>query len=501
MKRQLAVPATIAFAFATTCWAQTPLSSEFTYQGRLHASGFPAISTADFQFSLLGAATGGAQIGTTLSRDNVALVDGVFTTSLDFGASAFAGQARWLEIAVRSPAGVGGFTTLTPRQPITATPNATFSQQTRGITVNAAGNVGIGTSFPTEKLTVSGLTDLHSGCPQLKVRSGTSSGFVSSSLCGWLPFQDDGMNLSYNYFSTFDNLDHFEDPSRGNSLISLQDGQIILATSSAGQAPLSRMQIDEAGVVSIYTPGFATAAKLEVSGTVEALYFDVTSDLEVFGGRQETFGEPHLIWKLGDYLTQTPQPVGSVGNPELKMISPVTGDELAGFYRDFDSGNGVMFADDKNFRAPNPADPATDIWYCCPEGPEAAMYVRGTARLTNGRATIELPDHFRNLASEPGMTVQLTPGSVDSKGLVYIKKSLNGIEVAELGGGTGNYEFDWRVEAVRKGWEDYKVIRPWLQSDADPDKAWQNRLKMIEERRAHGKPSPAVSADMPRPTE
>ncbi|MBK8271269.1 MAG: hypothetical protein IPK83_24305, partial [Planctomycetes bacterium] len=111
------------------------------------------------------------------------------------------------------------------------------------------------------------------------------------------------------------------------------------------------------------------------------------------------------------------------------MISPVTGDELAGFYRDFDSGNGVMFADDKNFRAPNPSDPTTDIWYCCPEGPEAAMYVRGTARLINGRATIELPDHFRNLASEPGMTVQLTPRSLDSKRLATSKVSLSGIEV------------------------------------------------------------------------
>lgn len=127
------------------------------------------------------------------------------------------------------------------------------------------------------------------------------------------------------------------------------------------------------------------------------------------------------------------------------------------------------------------------------------MYVRGIARLVNGRATIELPDHFRNLAFEPGMTVQLTPRSLDSKGLATTKVSLSGIEVGELAGGRGNYEFDWRVEAVRKGWEDYKVIRPWLQSDADPDKAWQNRLKAIEERRAHGKPSPATTAATPRP--
>src|SRR6185436_8022137 len=151
----------------------------------------------------------------------------------------------------------------------------------------------------------------------------------------------------------------------------------------------------------------------------------------------------HLIWQFGDYPSGNP--ADPIKNPELKMISPVTGDELAGFYRDHNSGNGVMFADDKNFRAPNPADASTDIWYCCPEGPEAAMYVRGTGQLVNGRATIELPDHFRNLASEPGMTVQLTPGSLTSKGLATSKVSLSAIEVGELADGRGNYDFDWRV--------------------------------------------------------
>ncbi|MBK8271272.1 MAG: hypothetical protein IPK83_24320 [Planctomycetes bacterium] len=262
--------------------------------------------------------------------------------------------------------------------------------------------------------------------------------------------------------------------------------------------------MDASGFVGIGTNSPQTTLHVDgdfqVQGDAHLGITDIT--LRIMGGRQSSSGPEHLIWKMGDYLTIVPgNPVGNVYNPELRMISPVTGDELAGFYRDFDTGNGVMFADDKNFRAPNPADASTDIWYCCPEGPEAAMYVRGTAQLTNGRATIELPDHFRNLASEPGMTVQLTPLAGESKGLAVVKKSLEGIEVVELAGGTGNYEFDWRVEAVRKGWEDYKVIRPWLKSDSDPDKAWQNRLKAIEERRAHGKPSPVVNADTPRPND
>ena len=49
--------------------------------------------------------------------------NGVFTVSLDFGASAFNGASRFLEIGAR-PAGIGTFTPLVPRQQITSTPYA-----------------------------------------------------------------------------------------------------------------------------------------------------------------------------------------------------------------------------------------------------------------------------------------------------------------------------------------------------------------------------------------
>jgi hypothetical protein len=115
------------------------------------------------------------------------------------------------------------------------------------------------------------------------------------------------------------------------------------------------------------------------------------------------------------------------------------------------------------------------------------MYVRGTARLVNGRARIELPDHFRKLADEQGMTVQLTPLSPDSKGLCVVRKGLDGIEVAELLNGRGNYEFDWEVKAVRKEHRDFQVYRPWdevMPGGTDPAEAWEARLKSIQERQA-----------------
>jgi hypothetical protein len=72
----------------------------------------------DFEFKLFTALTGGTQDGTSREVLNVAVSNGVFTVLVDFGAGAFPGADRFLEIAIR-PAGGGAFTTLTPRQQIT----------------------------------------------------------------------------------------------------------------------------------------------------------------------------------------------------------------------------------------------------------------------------------------------------------------------------------------------------------------------------------------------
>ena len=124
---------------------------------------------------------------------------------------------------------------------------------------------------------------------------------------------------------------------------------------------------------------------------------------------------------------------------------------------------GYIDADVKNFRVANPNQPGTEIVYASIEGPEAAAYLRGTAQLISGKATIDLPDHFKAIAVEDGMTVQVTPLSAQSKGLAVVQKSLEeGIVVQELGDGKGNYEFDYNIMAVRKGYEDYQVIQPEL---------------------------------------
>lgn len=142
---------------------------------------------------------------------------------------------------------------------------------------------------------------------------------------------------------------------------------------------------------------------------------------------------------------------------------------------------GIVQANVKNFREPNELNPDTDIVYASVEGPEAAAYVRGTANLSGGRAIIQLPDHFQTSCLEDGMTVQLTPMSAASNGLAVIRKSLDSFEVAELQNGTGSYEFDWEVKAVRKGYKNYAPVRPWnealLETKMSESERYKARLK------------------------
>lgn len=162
----------------------TPAGTVFTYQGQLDQGGVPVNSTCDFEFSLWDAAVGPTQIGSTLSVINVTVTDGRFTVQLDFGAAAFNGNARWLEIAVRCPAGAGLFTTLVPRQPLTPAPYAVRSLAPWAVSPTnksdifyETGNVGIGTTAPTEKLDVAGSVRITDGTEGVgKVLTSDASG-------------------------------------------------------------------------------------------------------------------------------------------------------------------------------------------------------------------------------------------------------------------------------------------------------------------------------------
>jgi hypothetical protein len=106
---------------------QAALGTAFTYQGRLADGGIPAEGSYDFRFILYDADVGGAQVGSTVVKEDVPVEDGYFASQLGFGAGAFTGAARYLEVAVRPGDSIDAHTTLSPRQPLTAAPYALYA--------------------------------------------------------------------------------------------------------------------------------------------------------------------------------------------------------------------------------------------------------------------------------------------------------------------------------------------------------------------------------------
>jgi len=104
--------------FCQTGFGQT---TEFTYQGRLLSGTRPANGSHDFEFSLHDAASGGVQIGATVTLTEVNVNNGVFSVRIDFG-NAFPGASRYLEIKVRESGSGAEYAVLTPRQAISSSP-------------------------------------------------------------------------------------------------------------------------------------------------------------------------------------------------------------------------------------------------------------------------------------------------------------------------------------------------------------------------------------------
>lgn len=127
----------LCFAPVLASSAQAAFDAGFTYQGKLaDSAGNPITGTRELTFRLFDAAAGGNQIGGTITHSGVNVQAGLFVVKLDFGAAAFAGAPRWLEITAETEV-------LSPRIEMTAVPYAVWAQ-----TVSWEGVVGAPGSMP-----------------------------------------------------------------------------------------------------------------------------------------------------------------------------------------------------------------------------------------------------------------------------------------------------------------------------------------------------------------
>jgi hypothetical protein len=113
--------AVAAFMFlALAARAQT---TAFTYQGQLNSNNVPITGVYDLQFKIYNG--NNAVVGKWLTNSLVGITNGLFTTTVDFGAGVFDGSTRSLEIGVRTNGNAtNAFIVLLPRQPLNSAPYA-----------------------------------------------------------------------------------------------------------------------------------------------------------------------------------------------------------------------------------------------------------------------------------------------------------------------------------------------------------------------------------------
>jgi len=108
----------------------------------------------------------------------------------------------------------------------------------------------------------------------------------------------------------------------------------------------------------------------------------------------------------------------------------------------------------KPFVEPHPTDASKVIRYVALEGPEAGTYFRGRGRFQNGQAIIDVPESFRIVTDEEGLTVQITPIGAGFTMTTVVSADLDQIVFR----GNHDVEFYYIVHGVRKAYKDWQVI-------------------------------------------
>lgn len=184
----------------STVFAQ---GTAFTYQGQLQDNGALAGGTFNLKFTLFNTNVTGTAVAGPVTNNDVAISNGLFTATIDFGDAVWNGDTNWLEIAVETNGG-GSFTKLSPRQQVTPTPYAITAENLDG-TVGSSGLSGTYGSMVTMNNPANEFTGAFTGdgSAVTNVNAATLGGLTAGNF--WQAGGNSGVPTGNNYLGNNDN--------------------------------------------------------------------------------------------------------------------------------------------------------------------------------------------------------------------------------------------------------------------------------------------------------
>jgi hypothetical protein len=205
---------------------------------------------------------------------------------------------------------------------------------------------------------------------------------------------------------------------------------VALMLSASAQSQNMGLQVDSSGRVGI---GTATPAEI----------LDVRGNLALSGsllGASSVGGKAAVIQGFGTG--------GSNAEFSFKYDFAGSGNTPAAI-QIWNATTGIF----KTFVIDHPTDSNRYLVHATLEGPEGAVFYRGSARLMDGRAEVTLPSYFEDLADAADRTIILT--NIDGFDRIAVArqggdKIVDGRFVVVSDNLLSTQEFDWEVKAVRR---------------------------------------------------
>ena len=276
--------ALLSLAVATHLAAQ---GTAFTYQGRLADGGSKANGNYDLTFTLFDASTDGDVIAGPLTNTAVAVSNGLFITTIDFGAGVFTGQPYWLEISVATNAS-GNFETLDPRQQVTPVPYSIYSSDSaHAALADVASGISSGVVSAPQLNTVG-----TPGTGQVLGYNGSQlvwqDPVIGGNSGGWALNGNAGTTPGINYVGTSDNEPLFLDVGGSPALQLEPDATGAGAPNFIGGSPANFVASGVSGAT-IAGGGAVNYFGTAYSNTVTASFGAIGGGARNIAGGQESF--------------------------------------------------------------------------------------------------------------------------------------------------------------------------------------------------------------------